>query len=56
MTCVLGMVVEREREIRDFVKTPYYKIIGKFGKDDKHLRRKELHLTVVEHYLKKIEV
>ena len=31
MTCVLGMVVEREREIRNFVKTPYYKIIGKFG-------------------------
>ena len=31
MTCVLGMVVSREREIRDFVKTPYYKIIGEFG-------------------------
>lgn len=26
MTCVLGMVVNREREIRDFVKTPFYKI------------------------------
>ena len=31
MTCVLGMVVEREREIKNFVKTPYYKIIGNFG-------------------------
>ena len=31
MTCVLGMVVSREREIRNFVKVPYYKIIGKFG-------------------------
>ncbi len=31
MTCVLGMVVEREREIRNFVKTPYYKIVGQFG-------------------------
>lgn len=31
MTCVLGMVVSREREIRNFVKTKYYKIIGKFG-------------------------
>ena len=31
MTCVLGMVVQREREIRNFVKTPYYKIIGEFG-------------------------
>jgi len=33
MTCVLGMVVEREREIRNFVKTPYYKIVGTFGSD-----------------------
>ena len=33
MTCVLGMVVEREREIRNFVKTPYYKIIGEFGEE-----------------------
>ena len=32
-TCVLGMVVSREREIRNFVKTPYYKIIGKFGNE-----------------------
>ncbi len=31
MTCVLGMIVEREREIRNFVKTKYYKIIGEFG-------------------------
>ena len=30
MTCVLGMVVSREREIRNFVKTKYYKISGKF--------------------------
>lgn len=28
MTCVLGMVVRREREIRDFVKTPFYRVIG----------------------------
>ena len=33
MTCVLGMVVSREREIRNFVKTPYYKIIGEFGQE-----------------------
>ena len=33
MTCVLGMVVAREREIRNFVKTKYYKIIGEFGED-----------------------
>lgn len=28
MTCVLGMVVKREREIRDFVKTPFYRVIA----------------------------
>ncbi len=33
MTCVLGMVVDREREIRDFVKTPFYRIIGDFELD-----------------------
>lgn len=30
MTCVLGMVVRREREIRSFVKTPFYRIVGFF--------------------------
>ena len=34
MTCVLGMIVIREREIRNFVKTPYYKIIGEFGSNE----------------------
>ena len=33
MTCVLGIVVRREREIRDFVKTPFYKVSGSFGKN-----------------------
>lgn len=28
MTCVLGMVVRREREIRDFVKTPFYRVVA----------------------------
>ena len=28
MTCVLGMIVRREREIRQFVKTPFYRVIG----------------------------
>lgn len=27
MTCVLGMVVRREREIRNFVKTPFYRVL-----------------------------
>ena len=34
MTCVLGMVVAREREIRNFVKTKYYKINGVFGNEE----------------------
>lgn len=36
MTCVLGMIVNREREIRSFVKTPFYRVMGNFklnGKD-----------------------
>lgn len=28
MTCVLGMVVRREREIREFVKTPFYRVMA----------------------------
>ena len=32
MTCVLGMIVEREREIRNFVKVLFYKINGDFTK------------------------
>ncbi len=34
MTCVLGMVVQREREIRNFEKIPYYKIVGSFGEEN----------------------
>lgn len=34
MTCVLGMVVAREREIKNFVKTKYYKIVGEFGEEN----------------------
>lgn len=28
MTCVLGMIVRREREIREFVKTPFYRVLA----------------------------
>ncbi len=31
MTCVLGIVVNREREIRNFVKTPFYRVLGNFS-------------------------
>lgn len=33
MTCVLGMIVNREREIRDFVPTPFYKVLSKIDLD-----------------------
>lgn len=35
MTCVLGMIVNREREIRTFVKTPFYRVIGNFKLQNK---------------------
>ena len=38
MTCVLGMIVSREREIRNFVKTTYYKIVGEFGDETESLK------------------
>lgn len=34
MTCVLGMVVRREQEIRNFVKTPFYRVMGTFLSQD----------------------
>ncbi len=35
MTCVLGIVVSREREIRSFVKTPFYRVLGSFRLQEK---------------------
>ncbi|MEE1342707.1 MAG: DNA topoisomerase [Lachnospiraceae bacterium] len=35
MTCVLGMVVKREREIRSFVKTPFYRVLAKLSLGEK---------------------
>ncbi|MDE6516975.1 MAG: type IA DNA topoisomerase [Acetatifactor sp.] len=37
MTCVLGMVVKREREIRAFVKTPFYRVLGSFDLEGRKL-------------------
>ncbi len=37
MTCVLGMVVKREREIRAFVKTPFYRVMGSFDLEGRKL-------------------
>ena len=33
MTCVLGIVVKREREIREFVKTPFYRLVASVGEE-----------------------
>lgn len=33
MTCVLGIVVKREREIREFVKTPFYRLVTSIGEE-----------------------
>ena len=35
MTCVLGMIVRREREIRNFIKTPFYRVLGSFELEGK---------------------
>ncbi|MBQ9700865.1 MAG: type IA DNA topoisomerase [Lachnospiraceae bacterium] len=34
MTCVLGMIVRREREIREFVKTPFFRVLASMNLDD----------------------
>ncbi len=36
MTCVLGMIVRREREIRAFVKTPFYRVVSDVYLDDEN--------------------
>lgn len=35
MTCVLGMIVNREREIREFVKTPFYRVLANVALGDR---------------------
>lgn len=36
MTCVLGMVVRREREIRSFMKTPFYRVLSSVALEGEH--------------------
>ena len=36
MTCVLGMVVRREREIRAFVKTPFYRVLSSIALEEEN--------------------
>ncbi len=44
MTCVLGMVVKREWEIRNFVKTPFYRVLCDFGYGEDKLLKGEWHV------------
>ena len=45
MTCVLGMIVSREREIRNFAKTTYYKVVGEFGDEQSGSLKAEWKVT-----------
>ena len=49
MTCVLGMIVRREREIRSFVKTPFYKIEAEIKIEDQSFDA-ELKINESSHY------
>lgn len=42
MTCVLGMVVRREREIREFVKTPFYRVIANLIVLDRETEKEQI--------------
>ena len=48
MTCVLGMVVMREREIRDFTETPFYRVIGSFARAQDNKEAVEAEWRAVE--------
>jgi len=48
MTCVLGMVVRREREIRAFVKTPFYRILASVQVEEGNERTFDAEFKAVE--------
>ena len=48
MTCVLGMVVRREREIRAFVKTPFYRVLAKVQVSEENTKTFEAEFKAVE--------
>ena len=49
MTCVLGMVVRREREIREFVKTPFYRVMSSIALEGENFEG-EWRATEGSHY------
>ncbi|MGN0505857.1 MAG: DNA topoisomerase [Lachnospiraceae bacterium] len=48
MTCVLGMVVRREREIRSFVKTPFYRVVANVRVSEETQKTFEAEFRAVE--------
>ena len=44
MTCVLGMVVRREREIREFIETPFYRILATIGEQGQTFELSLIHI------------
>lgn len=54
MTCVLGMIVKREREIREFVETPFFKVLAKLKEDDTELEAEWKAVEGSKYYLSPI--
>ncbi|MEG0355459.1 MAG: DNA topoisomerase, partial [Lachnospiraceae bacterium] len=55
MTCVLGMVVRREREIREFVKTPFYRVLSTVDVDG-HTFEGEWRAVKGSHYFESVDL
>ena len=55
MTCVLGMIVRREREIRQFVKMPFYRVLSSMVCDAKELIEKLSNPKPVQAVIEKLE-
>ncbi len=50
MTCVLGMIVKREREIREFVKTPFYRVLAQMNLEDQNIEAEWKAIEGTEYY------
>ena len=50
MTCVLGMVVRREREVRDFVPTPFFRVIAQITMKDQTIEAEWKAVEGSEHF------
>ncbi len=50
MTCVLGMIVKREREIREFVKTPFYRVLARMNLENQVIEAEWKAIEGTEYY------